>query len=92
MTAKVLVCHGALDPFTTLDHVTAFVKEMQEAGVDFQVILYGGAMHGLTNRAADRFGPGVAYHQASDVRSWKAMQQFFEELWGSERAAAVALG
>jgi len=82
--AKVLVCHGALDPFTTLDQVTAFANEMQAAGVDFQVNLYGGAMHGFTNPAADRFGrPGVAYHEQSDVRSWEAMRQFLVDVFGS---------
>jgi len=83
MKARVLACHGALDPFITLDHVTAFADEMQAAAVDWCVILYGGAMHGFTNPAADRFGrPGVAYHEPSDVRSWAAMQQFFTELFG----------
>ena len=81
--AKVLVCHGALDPFVTLEQVTAFANEMQAAGVDFQVNLYGGAMHGFTNPAADRFGrPGVAYHEPSDVRSWDAMLRFLSELLG----------
>jgi dienelactone hydrolase len=80
--AKVLVCHGALDPFITLEHVTAFTKEMQGASVDYQVILYGGAMHGFTNPAVDRFGrPGIAYHQPSDLRSWGAGQAFLSELF-----------
>jgi len=61
---------GALDPFITLENVITFASEMQAAGVDFQVILYGGAKHGFTNPAADRLGrPGVAYHAPSDVRS-----------------------
>lgn len=84
MKTKVLVCHGALDPFITLEHVTAFANEMQAAAVDFQVILYGGAMHGFTNRAADRLGrAGVAYHALSDARSWATMRQFFTEIFGS---------
>ncbi len=82
--AKVLVCHGAMDPFITLEQVKAFADEMQAASVDFQVIVYGGAMHGFTNPAADGFGrPGIGYHQRSDVRSWTAMQAFLAELFGS---------
>jgi len=82
LKAKVLVCHGASDPFITLDQVNAFAKEMQDAAADWQVILYGGAMHGFTNPAADRFGrPGVGYHQPSDRRSWRAMQEFLAELF-----------
>lgn len=84
--SKVMVCHGALDPFITLDQVNAFAGEMQAATVDFQVILYGGAVHGFTNPAADRFGrPGVAYHERSDARSWEAMRWFLAELFGSGR-------
>ena len=84
MKAKDLVCHGALDPFITLENVVTFASEMQTAGVDFQVILYGAAQHGFTNPAADRFErPGVAYHAPSDVRSWAAMRQFFAELFGT---------
>lgn len=80
MKAKVLVCHGALDPFVTMDHLTAFSNQMQAAGVDWQVIIYGGAKHGFTNQNAGRMGhPGVAYHEPSDVRSWAAMRQFLEE-------------
>jgi len=59
---------------------------MEAASVDFQVILYGGAMHGFTNPAADRMGrPGVAYDKRADVRSWEAMQQFLIELFGPQR-------
>ncbi len=83
MKAKVLVCHGALDPFITLDQVNAFANEMQAAAVDWQTILYGGAMHGFTNPAADRMGrPGLAYHKLSDERSWAAMRQFLAETFG----------
>ena len=84
--AKVLVCHGARDPFITLDHVTAFANEMEAAGVDFQVILYGAAMHGFANPEADRLGrPGVAYNKRADLRSWEAMQHFLIELFGPLR-------
>ncbi|HLH01077.1 MAG TPA: dienelactone hydrolase family protein [Bryobacteraceae bacterium] len=82
--AKVLVCHGALDPFVTLEHVKAFADEMQNTGTDWQVNIYGGAMHGFTNPAADQFGrPGVAYNKEADERSWAAMKQLFAESFGS---------
>lgn len=82
--AKVLVCHGALDPFITLEHVAAFTKEMQAAAVDYQINLYGGAQHGFTNPAANRLGrSGVAYDSVADTRSWSAMRQFLTELFGT---------
>ena len=82
--AKVLVCHGASDPFITLEHVADFTKEMEAAAVDYQINLYGGAQHGFTNPAADSLGrPGIAYNFLADARSWSAMRQFLTELLGT---------
>jgi dienelactone hydrolase len=52
VTAKVLVCHGALDPHVPMADVVAFTGEMTEAGADWQVNVYGGAMHGFTHAHA----------------------------------------
>jgi len=79
--ATVLVCHGALDPHVPMPHVTTFVEEMKEAGADWQLIVYGGAMHGFTHQGATRT-PGVAYHHAADARSTVAIKSFFLELFG----------
>jgi uncharacterized protein (TIGR03435 family) len=76
--AKILVCHGALDPHVPMTQVNAFVQEMNEAGADWQLIVYGGAMHGFTHET----GPavlGVAYHALADARSATAIQNFFSE-------------
>jgi dienelactone hydrolase len=79
--ARILVCHGILDPFVPMDHVKTFVEEMNAAEVDYQLIAYSGAMHGFTHVNADGSTPGVAYHKATDERSFAAMQQFFAELF-----------
>jgi len=81
--AKILVCHGALDPHVPVTQVSAFVEEMNHAGADWQLIVYGGAMHGFTHEAGP-YVPGVAYHAPSDVRSAAAMQSFLLELFGPE--------
>src|SRR5215831_20325974 len=52
VTAKVLACHGALDPHVPMADVTGFAEEMDRAGADWQLIIYGGAMHGFTHRHA----------------------------------------
>jgi dienelactone hydrolase len=79
--AKILVCHGALDPHVPMTQVNAFVQEMNEAGADWQLIVYGGAMHGFTHETGPAV-PGVAYHALADARSATAMQSFFMELFG----------
>ena len=80
--AKVLVCHGALDPHVPMTDVNPFIEEMNSAGVDWQLIVYGGAMHGFTHEdAAEYKVPGVAYDPIADARSKVAMQTFLAELF-----------
>ncbi len=79
--AKVLVCHGADDPFVPVEQVTAFEEEMRQAGVDWQVISYGGTVHSFTNPEADGSIEGICYNKQADERSWQAMQAFFDEIF-----------
>ncbi|MEP7026678.1 MAG: dienelactone hydrolase family protein, partial [Actinomycetota bacterium] len=69
--------HGALDPHVPLADVTAFAGEMDQAGADWQLIMYGGAMHGFTHQhAVPGAIPGVAYDAAADERSFAATRAF----------------
>jgi len=73
--AKILVCHGALDPHAPMEDVAAFTEEMNSAAVDWQLIVYGNAMHGFTHENASAYKvPGVAYHAQADARSSAAME------------------
>jgi dienelactone hydrolase len=87
--AKILVCHGALDPHIPTEQVTAFIEEMNAAGTDYQLIVYSGAMHGFTHDVGPP-APGVAYHASSDKRSFLAIETFLAEILGTEVAAARA--
>jgi dienelactone hydrolase len=79
---RILVCTGSADPLVPADQVIAFEKEMSEAGVDWQVITYGGAKHAFTNRHSDALGrPGFGYQPDADRRSWAAMQTHFGEIF-----------
>ncbi|EQB63493.1 MAG: dienelactone hydrolase [candidate division Zixibacteria bacterium RBG-1] len=80
--AKVLVCHGGDDPHITMEAVTAFHDEMSNAKVDYQVIIYGGAVHSFTNPdAGNDPSKGAAYSPSVDKRSREAMRQFFNEIF-----------
>jgi dienelactone hydrolase len=84
--AKILVCHGALDPHVPLTQVTGFADEMKTTNADWQLIIYGNAMHGFTHE--DKWNvPGVAYHAASDARSWRVIETFFAEIFTQEQDA-----
>ncbi len=80
--AKILALHGAADPYVTPDAVTAFEKEMTDAGVDWQLVKYSGAVHAFTNPdAGNDPSKGAAYNAKADARSWEAMKQFFAEIF-----------
>ncbi|MBK1876520.1 dienelactone hydrolase family protein [Pelagicoccus mobilis] len=78
-TAKVLVLHGADDPYVPQDHVQTFVSTMQDTKVDWQLIQYSDTVHSFTNPAAN--SGGAKYNKTSANRSFSAMNALFEEIW-----------
>ncbi len=81
ITGKVLVCHGADDPLVPAPALAAFEQEMKREKVDYEIDLYGGAMHAFTNPAAATYHvAGVAYDAEADRRSWASAQDFLAEV------------
>jgi dienelactone hydrolase len=79
---KVLVCHGADDPYEKPADLAAFENEMRDAKVDWQLIKYGGAVHSFTQpMAGNDNSKGAAYNEKADKRSWEAMKQFLAEIF-----------
>lgn len=80
--AKVLVLHGAVDPYVPQAEVDGFQKEMEAAGADWQLVSYGGAVHAFTQKGAGNDpSKGAAYDAKADQRSWEDMKQFFAEIF-----------
>ena len=80
--ARILVCHGADDPFVPANEIEAFKSELNNAGVDWQMIEYSGAVHSFTQpMAGSDNSRGAAYNEGADKRSWIAMQSFFDEVF-----------
>jgi len=78
---KVLVLHGASDPHVPSAQVAAFGAEMTKAKADWYLVAYGHAVHAFTNpETGNDPSTGAAYNEPADKRSWKAMQDFFNEL------------
>lgn len=78
---KILVQHGAIDPFVPVDEVMQFLKELNENKVNYQFISYSGAVHSFTEKAAgDDITKGAAYNQQADERSFLALKSFLEEV------------
>jgi dienelactone hydrolase len=78
----VLALHGADDPFESAEQVRAFQEEMRNAKVDWQMNIYGGAVHAFTDPSAGNDpSRGAAYNEKADKRSWEAMRAFFAEVF-----------
>lgn len=81
--AKILVLHGWDDPLAPPDSVLALTSELTEAGADWQIHAFGHTVHAFTNPA--RVG---MYSPDADRRSWRAMADFLEELFGDNGRSA----
>ncbi len=82
--AKVLVLHGWDDPMATPDAVNSLAAEMSAMGADWQLHAYGNTMHAFTNPAANDLDRGTVYVADADRRSWQAMSNFLDELFGGD--------
>jgi dienelactone hydrolase len=71
--ARILVCHGARDPHVPMSDVADFAAEMTRADAEWQLNVYGRAMHGFTHdHAVPGEIPGVEYERETDELSFAA--------------------
>jgi dienelactone hydrolase len=90
---SVLVLNGAEDPRVPPSDVDAFHKEMRGAGVDWQLVHYGNAVHSFTDSGAgNNPAAGSAYNEKADARSWRAMRDFLEEVFATDLTHAELSG
>ena len=79
--AKVLVCHGADDPYESKEEIAAFQQEMRDTKADWQMIYYANAVHSFTNpEAGNDNSKGAAYNEKAAKRSWEHLKLFLNEV------------
>jgi len=85
LKAKILVCHGADDQFTTPQEVRKFRHQLDSVGADYVFKTYPNATHAFTNPNATKLGKQfnmpIAYNLEADKNSWNDMKQFFIRLF-----------
>ncbi|RDI05593.1 dienelactone hydrolase family protein [Flavobacterium sp. AG291] len=82
---KVLVLHGADDPYVPQKDIDAFQKEMKDGKADWQMVYYGNAVHAFTEKeSGNDNSKGAAYNEKADKRSWSDFMVFLNELFGSK--------
>ena len=79
--AKLLALHGDSDPMVGQDQIESFRQEMTSKKVDWQLHVFGGAMHSFTNPEANDPDFGAVYSKNADERSWKIFTDLLKELF-----------
>ena len=83
IAAKVLVCHGADDPYESKEEIAAFQQEMRDTKADWQMIYYANAVHGFTNpEYGNDNSKGAAYNEKAAKRSFEHLKLFLNEVLG----------
>jgi len=81
ISPRILVLHGADDPYESETEIKAFQNEMRTAKADWEMVYYSNAVHSFTDKGAGTDNSkGAAYNEKADKRSWKAMLQFLNEV------------
>lgn len=81
ISVRVLVLHGADDPYESETEIKAFQNEMRVAKADWEMVYYSNAVHSFTDKGAGTDNSkGAAYNEKADKRSWKALLQFLKEV------------
>jgi len=77
----VLVLNGAADTAVSREDIAQFGEEMDRAGVDWQFVNFGGAVHCFAEADANS-PPNCVYHPQAAKRAWKMLADFLVERFG----------
>ena len=78
---RVLVLHGADDPYVPAAEISAFQQEMRDTKADWEMIYYADAVHAFTEvEVGNDKSSGAAYNEKADKRSWERMKTFLKDV------------
>lgn len=78
---SLLILHGDIDPLVTDENIREFKEELNANQIDWQMNIYGHAMHAFTNVETNAPEVGLVFNPLANKRSWIAMKQFFTEVF-----------
>jgi dienelactone hydrolase len=79
--ARVIALQGADDPFVKAADIAAFQSEMRANHVDWEMAVYGGAVHSFTDTSAGSDSKtGQAYDANADKRSFEVLTDLLTDL------------
>lgn len=71
---KLLIMHGSADTAITMDQFATLATELEQHGVDHEMVTYGGAPHAFTVFGSER------YRKHADQQSWSLFTEFLDTL------------
>lgn len=80
ISAKVLILHGFNDPISPVRELQAFMREMEEAKIDWQAHIYSNSYHAFANPSANDPDSGILYNPISAKRAWDESEKFLQDL------------
>ncbi|MDB9527503.1 dienelactone hydrolase family protein [Oscillatoria sp. CS-180] len=72
----ILILHGGDDPIAPMSQVAALADELNAAGVDYDMEIYGGVPHSFTVWGAS--GEATRYDPKADTQSWDTLLMFLD--------------
>jgi dienelactone hydrolase len=81
---KLLILHGADDPYVPADSIARFQESLRKARADWQMVYFGNAVHAFTNPAnGSDNSKGLAYNPLAAQRSWRYMKDFLADIFSA---------
>ena len=77
---KIVVYHGWDDPMAKPETVVTLGQELTEAGADWRIDAFGGAMHAFMIEGANMPAMGIQYNAEVARRAWSGLEAFLNEI------------
>lgn len=81
LNGSILLLNGHDDPSVSQADLEKFETDMTKAKADWEVNIYGHAMHGFTNPQLHDRSKGLEYNEKAANRAFRSMQNFFTEIF-----------
>ena len=76
-----LILHGYSDPLVEEDELLGIMNMLDSSGVEWKLVIYGGAVHGFSNPAyGEDPSSGTAYSRVVSEDAFREMMEFFRRL------------
>jgi dienelactone hydrolase len=85
ISAKLLFLLGSADNTTPIADFIASAGSLSDAGLEWETVVYGGAMQSFSNPYADSYGlENMSFNMEAEQKAWERVLAFLENLFEEE--------